>query len=57
MESLGKLDSRSVNSVISQESRENLERAKIDLTNKPEFNLIDAFRIFSFDGQDMISAK
>lgn len=37
-------------SAISYESREVLERAKIQLSQNQDFNLIDAFRIFDTEG-------
>lgn len=35
----------------------NLERAKIDLSLRTDFNLIDAFRIFDQDGKGWITAS
>lgn len=44
-------------SAISRENREILERAKIQLTMRPDFNLIDAFRIFDIAGRGWITAQ
>ena len=42
---------------ISNEDREFLEKAKIQLTMCEDFNLIDAFRIFDTTGRGWISAQ
>ena len=42
-------------SAISHANREVLERAKVELAMRPDFNLIDAFRIFDHNGTGQIS--
>ena len=42
---------------ISQVQRELLENNKIRLTKRPDFNLIDAFRIFDVDGNGQITSE
>ena len=45
------------NTAISKEHREVLERAKINLAMKEDFNLIDAFRVFDSEGKGWITAQ
>ena len=42
-------------SAISYANREVLERAKIELATRPDFNLIDAFRVFDTNGSGSIT--
>ena len=48
---------KNTKSSINDGNREILERAKINLAVRQDFNLIDAFRIFDEDGNGSISAN